>query len=199
MSLSQVPQLEVFPRAGPVGAYRPPEAQLGLLSCFLRDGWLVSWNEYSVYVLDWVNEVGENHRRSQMVLLGCLVRVVRLLSSFLQVLVGALESCGDIVSVSCCDNEIFVLKGDRDVIRLSDSPEGLTSDCEHAASPCWPPPALLSSYTHTNLDTPIPLSLSLCSVSALCAPGHAHFPPASGLSGNSSANQNHGHHRGRRD
>lgn len=45
---------------GPVGAYRPPEAQLGLLSCFLRDGWLVSWNEYSVYVLDSVNEVGED-------------------------------------------------------------------------------------------------------------------------------------------
>lgn len=60
LSLLQVPQLEVFPRAGPVGAYRPPEAQLGLLSCFLRDGWLVSWNEYSVYVLDWVNEVREH-------------------------------------------------------------------------------------------------------------------------------------------
>lgn len=60
LSLPQVPQLEVFPRPGPVGAYRPPEAQLGLLSCFLRDGWLVSWNEYSVYVVDWVNEVGEH-------------------------------------------------------------------------------------------------------------------------------------------
>lgn len=112
----QVPQLEVFPRAGPVGGYRPPEAQLGLLSCFLREGWLVSWNEYSVYVLDWVNEV----------------------------LVGALESCGDIVSVSCCDNEIFVLKGDRDVIRLSDSPEGLTSDLSQLsvrlATPTFLPP-----------------------------------------------------------
>lgn len=40
-----------------MGAYRPPEAQLGLLSCFLRDSWLVSWNEYSVFVLDWVHEV----------------------------------------------------------------------------------------------------------------------------------------------
>lgn len=60
LPLPQVPQLEVFPRAGSVGAYRPPEAQLGLLSCFLRDGWLLSWNEYSVYVLDWVNEVGEH-------------------------------------------------------------------------------------------------------------------------------------------
>lgn len=49
----------------------------------------------------------------------------------LQVLVGALESSGDIVSVSCCDNEIFILKGDRDVIRLSDCPEGVTSDREH--------------------------------------------------------------------
>lgn len=48
----------------------------------------------------------------------------------LQIMVGALESCGDIVSVSCCDNEIFILKGDRDIIRLSNSPEGLTSNCE---------------------------------------------------------------------
>lgn len=45
-----------------MGAYRPPEAQLGLLSCFLRDGWLVSWNEYSVYVLDCVNEVEEGRK-----------------------------------------------------------------------------------------------------------------------------------------
>lgn len=55
--LRQIPQFEVFPRPGPVGAYRPADAQLGLLSCFLRDGWILSWNEYSVYVLDCQNEV----------------------------------------------------------------------------------------------------------------------------------------------
>lgn len=48
----------------------------------------------------------------------------------LKVIVGALESSGDIVSVSSCDNEIFVLKGDRDVLRLSTCPEGMTSSGE---------------------------------------------------------------------
>lgn len=48
-------------------------------------------------------------------------------SLFLQVMIGGLESSGDIVSVSSCDNEIFILKGDRDIIRLSNSPEGLTN------------------------------------------------------------------------
>uniref|UniRef100_A0A8P4KHA5 HPS5-like beta-propeller domain-containing protein n=1 Tax=Dicentrarchus labrax TaxID=13489 RepID=A0A8P4KHA5_DICLA len=79
------------------------ERQLGLLSCFLREGWILSWNEYSIYVLDCINEV----------------------------IIGTLESSGDIVSVSCCDNEIFILKGDRDIIRLSNSPEGLASNCEY--------------------------------------------------------------------
>ncbi|XP_054862089.1 tectonin beta-propeller repeat-containing protein 2 [Amphiprion ocellaris] len=97
---TQIPQFELFPRPAPIGAYRPAERQLGLLSCFLREGWILSWNEYSIYVLDCLNEV----------------------------IIGALESSGDIVSVSCCENEIFVLKGDRDIIRLSNSPEGLASN-----------------------------------------------------------------------
>ncbi|XP_029981998.1 tectonin beta-propeller repeat-containing protein 2 isoform X1 [Sphaeramia orbicularis] len=97
---TQVPQFQLFPRPGPVGGYRPEDRQLGLLSCFFRDGWILSWNEYSLYVLDCVS----------------------------QVIVGALESSGDIVSVSCCDNEIFILKGDRDIIRLSTSPEGLSTN-----------------------------------------------------------------------
>ncbi|KAM6969632.1 tectonin beta-propeller repeat-containing protein 2 [Tautogolabrus adspersus] len=97
---TQIPQFDLFPRPGPIGAYRPADRQLGLLSCFLRDGWILSWNEYSLYVLDCHNEV----------------------------IIGALESSGDIVSVSCCDNEIFILKGDRDIIRLSNSPEGLASN-----------------------------------------------------------------------
>uniref|UniRef100_A0AAQ5XDM5 HPS5-like beta-propeller domain-containing protein n=1 Tax=Amphiprion ocellaris TaxID=80972 RepID=A0AAQ5XDM5_AMPOC len=97
---TQIPQFELFPRPAPIGAYRPAERQLGLLSCFLREGWILSWNEYSIYVLDCLNEV----------------------------IIGALESSGDIVSVSCCENEIFVLKGDRDIIRLSNSPEGLAME-----------------------------------------------------------------------
>lgn len=95
-----VPQFELFPRSGPTGAYRPTERQLGLVSCFLKDGWVLSWNEYSVYIVDCTN----------------------------QVIIGGLESCGDIVSVSCTENEIFILKGDRDIMRISNCPEGLVSN-----------------------------------------------------------------------
>ncbi|XP_066529515.1 tectonin beta-propeller repeat-containing protein 2 [Hoplias malabaricus] len=95
-----VPQFELFPRSGPAGAYRPTERQLGLVSCFLKEGWVLSWNEYSVYIVDCTN----------------------------QVIIGGLESCGDIVSVSCTENEIFILKGDRDIMRISNSPEGLVSN-----------------------------------------------------------------------
>ncbi|XP_028822585.1 tectonin beta-propeller repeat-containing protein 2 [Denticeps clupeoides] len=95
----EVPQFELFPRPSPAGGCRPCDRQLGVVSCFLKEGWLLSWNEYSVYVLDCTN----------------------------QVIVGGLESCGDIVSVSCTENEIFILKGDRDVVRISNCPEGLSS------------------------------------------------------------------------
>uniref|UniRef100_A0AAQ4QJ26 Tectonin beta-propeller repeat containing 2 n=1 Tax=Gasterosteus aculeatus aculeatus TaxID=481459 RepID=A0AAQ4QJ26_GASAC len=112
---TQIPQFELFPRPGPIGAYRPEDRQLGLLSCFFRDGWILSWNEYSIYVLDCHNEV----------------------------VIGALESSGDIVSVSCCDNEIFILKGDRDIIRLSNCPEGPASSLLE-----------LSVHQHSPLATP---------------------------------------------
>ena len=55
--LTQIPQFELFPRPDPIGAYRPADRQLGLLSCILREGWILSWNEYSIYVLDCLNEV----------------------------------------------------------------------------------------------------------------------------------------------
>ncbi|XP_023208737.1 tectonin beta-propeller repeat-containing protein 2 isoform X2 [Xiphophorus maculatus] len=109
----QIPQFELFPRPGPVGAYRPADRQLGLLSCFFREGWILSWNEYSIYVFDCLNEV----------------------------IIGCLESSGDIVSVSSCENEIFVLKGDREIIRLSSNPEGISSN-------------LLSGYLPSPLTTP---------------------------------------------
>ncbi|KAM9707770.1 tectonin beta-propeller repeat-containing protein 2 isoform 2-T2 [Menidia menidia] len=96
----EIPQFEMFPRPGPAGAYRPADRQLGLVSCFLREGWILSWNEYNIYVFDYLSEV----------------------------MIGSLESSGDIVSVSSCDNEIFILKGDRDIIRLSNSPEGIASN-----------------------------------------------------------------------
>uniref|UniRef100_A0AAY4BLT5 HPS5-like beta-propeller domain-containing protein n=1 Tax=Denticeps clupeoides TaxID=299321 RepID=A0AAY4BLT5_9TELE len=99
----EVPQFELFPRPSPAGGCRPCDRQLGVVSCFLKEGWLLSWNEYSVYVLDCTN----------------------------QVIVGGLESCGDIVSVSCTENEIFILKGDRDVVRISNCPEGLSSSCTY--------------------------------------------------------------------
>uniref|UniRef100_A0A8C6L0W0 Tectonin beta-propeller repeat containing 2 n=1 Tax=Nothobranchius furzeri TaxID=105023 RepID=A0A8C6L0W0_NOTFU len=114
----QVPQFELLPRPGLGGGYRPADRQLGLLSCFLREGWILSWNEYCLYVFDVIN----------------------------QVVVGALESTGDIVSVSSCGNEIFILKGDRDIIRLSNSHEGITSTFPalfvHPASPLTTPPVL---------------------------------------------------------
>ncbi|KFO74857.1 Tectonin beta-propeller repeat-containing protein 2 [Cuculus canorus] len=96
-----VKTFELYPRLEPPdrGSYSSPEKQLGLVSCFFREGWVLTWNEYSIYLLDTVN----------------------------QALIGGLEGCGDIVSVSCTNNEIFLLKGDRDIIRISSRPEGLSS------------------------------------------------------------------------
>ncbi|XP_073097910.1 tectonin beta-propeller repeat-containing protein 2 isoform X1 [Manis javanica] len=76
-----------------------PEKQLGLVSCFFQEGWVLSWNEYSIYLLDTIN----------------------------QATIAGLEGSGDIVSVSCTENEIFFLKGDRNIIRISSRPEGLAS------------------------------------------------------------------------
>ncbi|XP_066485336.1 tectonin beta-propeller repeat-containing protein 2 [Tiliqua scincoides] len=92
---------ELYPRVEPSnkGSYNFPERQLGLISCFFQEGWVLSWNEYSIYLLDTVN----------------------------QTMIGSLEGSGDIVSVSCTENEIFLLKGDRDIIRISSRPEGLVS------------------------------------------------------------------------
>lgn len=44
-----------------------------------------------------------------------------------QATIAGLEGSGDIVSVSCTENEIFFLKGDRNIIRISSRPEGLAS------------------------------------------------------------------------
>ncbi|XP_057253073.1 tectonin beta-propeller repeat-containing protein 2 [Pezoporus wallicus] len=92
---------ELYPRLEPPdrGSYSSPEKHLGLVSCFFREGWVLTWNEYSIYLLDTVN----------------------------QALIGGLEGYGDIVSVSCTKNEIFFLKGDRDIIRISSRPEGVSS------------------------------------------------------------------------
>ncbi|XP_031213561.1 tectonin beta-propeller repeat-containing protein 2 isoform X3 [Mastomys coucha] len=96
-----VPPFELYPRLEPSdgGSCSSPEKHLGLVSCFFREGWVLSWNEYSIYLLDTVN----------------------------QATVAGLEGLGDIVSVSCTENEIFFLKGDRNIIRISSRPEGLTS------------------------------------------------------------------------
>ncbi|KAL8168933.1 UNVERIFIED_CONTAM: Tectonin beta-propeller repeat-containing protein 2 [Gekko kuhli] len=92
---------ELYPRMEPAdkGSYSFPERQFGLISCFFQEGWVLSWNEYSIYLLDTIN----------------------------QALIGSLEGPGDIVSVSCTESEIFLLRGDRDIIRLSSRPEGLAS------------------------------------------------------------------------
>lgn len=51
---------ELYPRLDPCdpGSGGLPERHLGLVSCFFREGWVLSWNEYSVYLLDTVNQVG---------------------------------------------------------------------------------------------------------------------------------------------
>ncbi|KFV56767.1 Tectonin beta-propeller repeat-containing protein 2 [Tyto alba] len=92
---------ELYPRLEPPdrGSYSSSEKHLGLVSCFFREGWVLTWNEYSIYLLDTVN----------------------------QALIGGLEGYGDIVSVSCTNSEVFLLKGDRDIIRISSRPEGLSS------------------------------------------------------------------------
>ncbi|XP_041489098.1 tectonin beta-propeller repeat-containing protein 2 isoform X2 [Microtus oregoni] len=96
-----VTPFELYPRLEPSdgGSCSSPEKHLGLVSCFFREGWVLSWNEYSIYLLDTVN----------------------------QATVAGLEGLGDIVSVSCTENEIFFLKGDRNIIRISSRPEGLAS------------------------------------------------------------------------
>uniref|UniRef100_A0A8B9PWE5 Tectonin beta-propeller repeat containing 2 n=1 Tax=Apteryx owenii TaxID=8824 RepID=A0A8B9PWE5_APTOW len=96
-----VKTFELYPRLEPSdrGSCSSPEKHLGLVSCFFQEGWVLTWNEYSIYLLDTVN----------------------------QALIGGLEGYGDIVSVSCTNNEIFLLKGDRDIIRISSRPEGLSS------------------------------------------------------------------------
>ncbi|XP_007951307.1 tectonin beta-propeller repeat-containing protein 2 [Orycteropus afer afer] len=96
-----VKPFELYPRLDPAdqGSCSTPEKHLGLVSCFSQEGWVLSWNEYSVYLLDTIN----------------------------QVTIAGLEGSGDIVSVSCTENEIFLLKGDRNIIRISSRPEGLAS------------------------------------------------------------------------
>ncbi|KAK2826857.1 hypothetical protein Q5P01_021071 [Channa striata] len=126
---TQIPEFELFPRPGPVGAYRPADRQLGLLSCFLRDSWILSWNEYSIYVLDCLNEV----------------------------IIGALESSGDIVSVSCCENEIFILKGDRDIIRISNSPEGIASNLSELSARLTSPLTLTVLHPTGSVETAQPI------------------------------------------
>ncbi|XP_072819859.1 tectonin beta-propeller repeat-containing protein 2 isoform X4 [Vicugna pacos] len=96
-----VKPFELYPRleSPDKGSCSSPEKHLGLVSCFFQEGWVLSWNEYSIYLLDTVN----------------------------QATIAGLEGSGDIVSVSCTENEIFFLKGDRNIIRISSRPEGLAS------------------------------------------------------------------------
>ncbi|XP_043930469.1 tectonin beta-propeller repeat-containing protein 2 [Protopterus annectens] len=110
---------ELYPRSeSPTsGGYRPPERCLGLVTCFFQEGCVLSWNEYSIYVVDLVN----------------------------QTVIGGLEGPGDIVSVSCTDNEIFLLKGERDIIRISNKPEGLASAVPDTSPRVWSPLAAASS------------------------------------------------------
>ncbi|KAK7802114.1 hypothetical protein U0070_017448 [Myodes glareolus] len=180
-----VTPFELYPRLEPSdgGSCSSPEKHLGLVSCFFREGWVLSWNEYSIYLLDTVNQVcgrtapavgSQGKRRVQVH--GCSaagllergkIRASGLSHSLLRLqnpgqalflhmssvglwhsvfrenihreskspapidaslaTVAGLEGLGDIVSVSCTENEIFFLKGDRNIIRISSRPEGLAS------------------------------------------------------------------------
>ncbi|XP_063295881.1 tectonin beta-propeller repeat-containing protein 2 [Pelobates fuscus] len=97
----ELKSFELYPRADTSheSKYVLPAKHLSVLSCFLNEGWVLSWDEYSIYLIDTLN----------------------------QAVVGGLETSGDIVSVSSTNNEIFLLKGDRDIIRISDMPEGAVS------------------------------------------------------------------------
>lgn len=54
-----VPPFELYPRLEPAdgGGCGSTEKHLGLVSCFFREGWVLSWNEYSIYLLDTVSQV----------------------------------------------------------------------------------------------------------------------------------------------
>lgn len=53
---------ELYPRLEPPdrGSYSSPEKHLGLVSCFFQEGWVLTWNEYSIYLLDTVNQVDKS-------------------------------------------------------------------------------------------------------------------------------------------
>lgn len=108
-----VTPFELYPRVEPAdrGGCSSPEKHLGLVSCFFREGWVLSWNEYSIYLLDTVS----------------------------QATIAGLEGSGDIVSVSCTENEIFFLKGDRNIIRISSRPEGLAPVARDGLEVAWCP------------------------------------------------------------
>ncbi|XP_078090213.1 tectonin beta-propeller repeat-containing protein 2 [Mustelus asterias] len=86
------------------GVIKPNERNLGLLECFLNDGWVLSWNKTSIYVMDAVN----------------------------QALIGGLEGLSGIVCVSCTEDEIFMLTDDRNIVRISNKPEGLMTTGVHS-------------------------------------------------------------------
>ncbi|XP_062903576.1 tectonin beta-propeller repeat-containing protein 2 isoform X1 [Mobula hypostoma] len=97
---SGVKPFELLPRASlttKIKDVKTTERNLGLLKCCLQDGWVLSWNETSIYVIDAVN----------------------------QALIGGLEGFSSILSVSCVEDEIFILTDDRDIIRISSKAEGL--------------------------------------------------------------------------
>nr|XP_028561620.1 tectonin beta-propeller repeat-containing protein 2 isoform X1 [Podarcis muralis]XP_028561709.1 tectonin beta-propeller repeat-containing protein 2 isoform X1 [Podarcis muralis] len=127
---------ELYPRLEPLSnsSCNFPDRQLGLISCFFQEGWVLSWNEYSIYLIDTVN----------------------------QTLIGSLEGSGDIVSVSCTETEIFLLKGDRDIIRISSRPEGLVSIDRNGKS--------MSPLSDTSPKLQSPYSVAVASVSSEPSP-----------------------------
>ncbi|XP_064231300.1 tectonin beta-propeller repeat-containing protein 2 isoform X3 [Aotus nancymaae] len=130
----EVKPFELHPRleSPSRGSCSLPERHLGLVSCFFQEGWVLSWNEYSIYLLDTVN----------------------------QATIAGLEGSGDIVSVSCTENEIFFLKGDRNIIRISSRPEGLTSIEGGSRSTCH---SSLESTPCSEFPGDSPQSLSMTS------------------------------------
>ncbi|XP_069494200.1 tectonin beta-propeller repeat-containing protein 2 isoform X2 [Ambystoma mexicanum] len=117
--VGEVKPFELYPRAEPpqTGRCSLAERHFGLLSPFYQEGWVLTWDEYSIYLFDTLN----------------------------QAVIGGLEGFGDIVSVSCTDNEIFLLKGDRDILRISNRPEGLASKAHDGPSKLHSPMTLKPS------------------------------------------------------